>query len=75
MVLVMGILQGFHHFFYKVVSSGPTRFDALDRLFMHVGQGDPVKWGEPKGGSIGVELRRLRRFRGRPKTRIPENPE
>jgi hypothetical protein len=64
-VLVMGILTGFHHFFYKVVSSGPTRFDALDRLFVRVGQGDPVPWGEPRGGSIGVEVRRLRRLQSR----------
>jgi signal transduction histidine kinase len=56
----IAISQGLHHFFYKFTSGSPSR---LDGLLDQIERGKPIDWQYPVGGSIGVELRRLRRFR------------
>jgi hypothetical protein len=52
--------QGLHHFFYKFTSGSSSR---LDGLLDQIERGKPIDWQYLVGGSIGIELRRLRRFR------------
>ncbi|WP_430687576.1 hypothetical protein [Leptolyngbya sp. AN02str] len=56
----IAIAQGLHHFFYKFTSGSSSR---LDGLLDQIERGKPIDWQSPVGGSIGVELRRLHRFR------------
>lgn len=61
----IAIAQGLHHFFYKFTSGSRLRSDGL---LDQIGKGKPIDWKSPIGGSIGLELRRMRRIEFRQRT-------
>lgn len=61
-VISLAIAQGLQHYFYKFLSGSTSR---LDGLLDRIGRDEPIDWRYPIGGSIGVELRRLRRIESR----------
>ncbi|MEA5513898.1 hypothetical protein [Nodularia sp. UHCC 0506] len=59
LLLGLAIAQGLQHFVYKFTSSSSSRPDGLlDQIGTH----KAIDWQYPIGGSIGIELRRLRRL-------------
>lgn len=56
-LFVFAEAQGIQHYLYKMTSVSPR---GKDGLFEMLERRQPVSWYSPLGGSIGVELRRLK---------------